>query len=417
MRRRRPIRWNKPFLIAVLLFVLIIAAYIAVGTAWKLSLVRHPIAEHDIKLALLALCLDATLAVWFFAVGASIGSFLNVVAYRLPIGKSLNGHSACPYCCVPIAAADNIPVFAWLRLRGRCRSCHLPISVQYPLIELMVGLAFLSVYFTEFAIAGSNLPGGPPRPNGIGLVWMSVTRVLSLRVLEWAWAISGLVAVALMIARQSRPPLMLFFWVLLVPLAIHIYEPATQIVSWRYVSNMPRIELGASYSQVEGLITQGLGLVAGLCLAAVLRPLLGPLTSARGWYGALAVIGFVLGWQAIAPATCCILIATIVGYHMLGGALAVWVLPRSLLDPSVWAWLGALIFRAAWRGIDQGLRQQALGAALELFIALAILIGACLAWYIGHLNRRCVIATVSEVMEEPAVATMDNATTTQATDG
>jgi len=73
--------------------------------------------------------------------GAMLGSFLNVCVYRLPRGESviLPG-SHCPGCGKPIAWYDNIPVVSYLALRGRCRRCGTHISVQYPLIELAVGL-------------------------------------------------------------------------------------------------------------------------------------------------------------------------------------------------------------------------------------------------------------------------------------
>ena len=68
--------------------------------------------------------------------GAIIGSFLNVVAYRLPRGESLSHPpSRCPHCGAPVKPYDNIPVLSWLLLRGRCRSCKEPISVRYPLVE------------------------------------------------------------------------------------------------------------------------------------------------------------------------------------------------------------------------------------------------------------------------------------------
>ncbi|MEA2370371.1 MAG: leader peptidase (prepilin peptidase) / N-methyltransferase [Solirubrobacteraceae bacterium] len=68
--------------------------------------------------------------------GAIIGSFLNVVVYRLPRGESLSTPgSRCPSCETPIKPYDNVPVLGWLWLRGRCRSCQAPISARYPLVE------------------------------------------------------------------------------------------------------------------------------------------------------------------------------------------------------------------------------------------------------------------------------------------
>jgi leader peptidase (prepilin peptidase)/N-methyltransferase len=68
--------------------------------------------------------------------GAIVGSFLNVVAYRLPRRESLiTPASHCPKCGVPVKPYDNVPVLSWLLLRGRCRSCDARISARYPLVE------------------------------------------------------------------------------------------------------------------------------------------------------------------------------------------------------------------------------------------------------------------------------------------
>ncbi len=75
--------------------------------------------------------------------GLLIGSFLNVVVWRVPRGESVvSPPSACPRCGARIAWYDNLPVVSWLVLRGRCRRCHEPISVRYPLVEAGTGLLF-----------------------------------------------------------------------------------------------------------------------------------------------------------------------------------------------------------------------------------------------------------------------------------
>jgi leader peptidase (prepilin peptidase) / N-methyltransferase len=72
--------------------------------------------------------------------GLIIGSFLNVVVYRLPRGESLaHPPSRCPSCGAPVKPYDNIPVLSWLLLRGRCRSCKAPISARYPIVEAVTG--------------------------------------------------------------------------------------------------------------------------------------------------------------------------------------------------------------------------------------------------------------------------------------
>jgi leader peptidase (prepilin peptidase)/N-methyltransferase len=81
------------------------------------------------------------------AAGAVIGSFLNVVAHRVPRGESLvSPGSRCPACGAPVKAYDNIPVVSWLLLRGRCRHCGEPIPIRYPLIEAALGISFGAIY-------------------------------------------------------------------------------------------------------------------------------------------------------------------------------------------------------------------------------------------------------------------------------
>jgi leader peptidase (prepilin peptidase)/N-methyltransferase len=78
--------------------------------------------------------------------GACIGSFLNVVIFRLPLGQSIvSPPSRCPKCGCRLKWYDNVPIFGWLLLGGRCRHCKNPISVQYPLVELVTALLFVLV--------------------------------------------------------------------------------------------------------------------------------------------------------------------------------------------------------------------------------------------------------------------------------
>ena len=86
---------------------------------------------------------DAVIVAGAVLVGLCFGSFLNVCILRLPRDQSLlRPRSTCPHCKQLIAWRDNIPLFSWLWLRGKCRWCHAPISNQYPLIEALVGVLF-----------------------------------------------------------------------------------------------------------------------------------------------------------------------------------------------------------------------------------------------------------------------------------
>jgi leader peptidase (prepilin peptidase) / N-methyltransferase len=84
------------------------------------------------------------LLIYCASLGLVVGSFLNVVIYRVPRNQSIvRPRSACPQCHHPIRGRDNIPVISWILLRGHCRHCHSPISSRYPLVELSTAALFV----------------------------------------------------------------------------------------------------------------------------------------------------------------------------------------------------------------------------------------------------------------------------------
>lgn len=90
--------------------------------------------------------MTALASIYAALVGASAGSFLNVVIWRVPRGESIvSPPSHCPSCQVRIRARDNIPIVSWLVLRGRCRSCGEAISRRYPLVEMLVAVLFAAI--------------------------------------------------------------------------------------------------------------------------------------------------------------------------------------------------------------------------------------------------------------------------------
>ncbi|MHB1171409.1 MAG: prepilin peptidase [Lacisediminihabitans sp.] len=99
------------------------------------------------------------------AFGSVIGSFLNVVVYRLPLGRSIvSPPSACTTCGQRIHGYDNVPVLSWLFLRGKCRNCRAPISARYPAVELGTALLFLLVAIRFVTPLGE---GGPALVSGV----------------------------------------------------------------------------------------------------------------------------------------------------------------------------------------------------------------------------------------------------------
>jgi leader peptidase (prepilin peptidase) / N-methyltransferase len=98
--------------------------------------------------------MTTALAIAALPLGAIIGSFLNVVIHRLPLGQSLaTPGSHCPACQTPLKPYDNVPLVSWLVLRGRCRHCGEQISARYPLVELVTAVAFAGVVLARGADA------------------------------------------------------------------------------------------------------------------------------------------------------------------------------------------------------------------------------------------------------------------------
>jgi leader peptidase (prepilin peptidase)/N-methyltransferase len=106
--------------------------------------------------------------------GCCIGSFLNVVIYRIPAGLSLLfPPSRCPHCLNRLKAYDNVPVLGWLWLRGKCRYCQTAIALRYPLVEAATGLLFVltaSVYGLSWYTLG---------------YWTFISWLLALALIDW----------------------------------------------------------------------------------------------------------------------------------------------------------------------------------------------------------------------------------------
>lgn len=106
--------------------------------------------------------------------GLLIGSFVNVVAYRVPAGISLLRPSQCPHCDAPIRPWQNIPVISWLMLRARCASCAAPISARYPVVEIVTATLFAAL---AWALPLTPLSGAAAVVAWIAYAWFAASSV------------------------------------------------------------------------------------------------------------------------------------------------------------------------------------------------------------------------------------------------
>jgi len=250
---------------------------------------------------MLELSIDVATALWFGMLGSCVGSFLNVVAYRLPLGMSVIWKpSHCPRCQHAIRMRDNVPVFGWLLLRGRCRDCGQPIAARYAVVELSLGLIFFLLAYAELFRGGANLPGGPLSPfaGAIDNVYYPNWPLLSLYAYH-ATLLSLLLAILLIDRDGHRVPLRL----VLIGLAMGILPASI----WPWLQPTPA---SGDFSPIQTVIssphvvlfyliaTASLGAILGAGVAAMPSRQRKSACNPRNMATALALVGAFLGWRA-----------------------------------------------------------------------------------------------------------------------
>ncbi len=240
-----------------------------------------------------------------FGYGACFGSFLNVVVWRLPRRMPiLLARSHCPKCKHAIPGSDNIPIFGWIRLKGRCRFCQLPISIRYPLIESAVALMFAGLFLLIVVAHGVSLPSQFLRDHGGN--WLTEFPSCPLLLVYIHQIVLGyfLLGIALIEDDGQQTP---WRWPLLA-IALHFaiiaFNPAIGMMD--YVSAI-RPDEGHDHEAVVSFQQAAMYGIAGGLLAAVpgalCRWLRGPQRYRNG-YQAFLLIGFFLGpafliWSAM----------------------------------------------------------------------------------------------------------------------
>jgi leader peptidase (prepilin peptidase)/N-methyltransferase len=253
--------------------------------------------------------------------GALIGSFLNVVVYRVPRGLSVvTPPSACPNCGHRIRRADNVPVFSWLVLGGKCRDCRAAISGRYPLVELGTALSFALVAgWVSAALADEPV-------SGLDTVEL-VALILSIAAFLYLAAVS--ITLALIDLDTHRLPN---------PIVLPAYLVGTVL-------------LGAA-ALVTGdygrLLGAGIGLAA-MWLAYFLMAVLYPGGMGFGDVKLAGVLGLFLGWLGWEP-----LIVGSFSAFLLGGVFALVLLASRRVTRKGGIPFGPWMLAGAWVGIFAG---------------------------------------------------------------
>jgi leader peptidase (prepilin peptidase)/N-methyltransferase len=287
-------------------------AFVGLFLAWGLGVptvkaiyrASHPVPE---KLAMERMsfieeagfrCGEAMVTACFFALGANIGSFLNVVVWRMPLGISIvHGDSRCPVCSTKIASRDNIPIFGWLGLGGQCRACGTEIAPRYPIVEAITGTVFLLFYFVELISGGANLPVRGIN-NYRGVLWIIMYPkwdVIGLY-LYHCYLFCVLLVMTLMALDRKQVPRRFLIFAFTVAIGLPLVFPDLALV--------PASRLVVTAGWMSSAMFVGAGTVVGLLIGCVLH---------WGWRTSLphepnelmaiipayGLIGTVLGWQAV----------------------------------------------------------------------------------------------------------------------
>jgi leader peptidase (prepilin peptidase)/N-methyltransferase len=200
------------------------------------------------------------LAIFVFCFGACVGSFLNVVIYRLPAGMSvISPPSRCPVCGARLRFfSENLPILGWFVVRGRCRYCKARISPQYMIIELLMALVFLGLYIVLYAVKPST-----PWWGEIGGPWWYQNGYGAFRTwpafIAMAFMLAGLVAMTVIDARTFT-----------IPIQIPLFVTITAFIAYPLQALLPLATPRQQAWPIPALCWPGLAMVFGAMLGVVI---------------------------------------------------------------------------------------------------------------------------------------------------
>ena len=233
---------------------------------------------------------------YFFYVGATLGSFLNVVAYRLPRQQTLLGSSACPGCDTRIKMYHNQPIFGWIWLGGRCHHCKMKISIRYLVIECLAAAAIGSIAFVEIFCDGINLIEKPRlhllvfEGMMINPPWMLLSYFLVHTCL-----LTILMTAALIRFQKDAVPRRLYLCGIVAATVLTILWPIS--IAFDIQGNASAL----NPTIINNLSSAVVGALVGLIAGCLFVPTMIAQKSTAAWSHnyAFILIGFVLGWQCI----------------------------------------------------------------------------------------------------------------------
>ncbi len=282
--------------------------------------------------------MQALTGLWFITLGGTIGSFLNVVAYRMPRGESVIFRpSRCPKCESRILGQDNIPIVGWLRLKGRCRVCHAPISSRYPIVESIAAGIFFLFFLVQLITGGANIPLRTP-PAYAGIVWIifyTKWEHVALYLYHCLLASTLLTWALIDIDRQRITQLAKWVTGLMLVLPAVLWPKLLPVPWWQWPTR------SASLDWTQAAATCLLGGSSGLVLGYMIAKLLPsrrltsndqPNESTANVHLAsgMGCVGMVVGWQATFAIALIMLV-----FRLLAGVVARWS-GRVIAPPTTW---------------------------------------------------------------------------------